>query len=216
VQTFALDGEDDGTPRAPLLTEGRTTMTKASELAWGFKLVAPQDGGPVPAEIEAPALWGARLILNDPHAGRPTVELLFDRQDLQADTEDARAALVKALDGEPKGEGAIKALLAFLTREARHYRIGRESADRFDRTLKGVRFRGSPNASHGYVYVTASLENIPTCDGCGTGGAFKGTAKFPGVCDKCRDEAKADARAEKSAVRERSSAGRGRFYGHGY
>lgn len=186
-------------------------MTKAIDLEWGFKLVAPQDGTEPSANIEAPALWGARLILNDIHAGRPVVELLFDRQDLKADTEEAKAALVKALDGEKKGEGAIKALIDFLTREARHYRISRESRDRFDRTLRGVRFRGSPNASHGYVYVTANLENLSTCDGCGAGGEHKGTKTFPGVCIKCRDELKADARAEKSVARERSSVRRG-FY----
>lgn len=175
---------------------------KASSLAWGFKLATSQDG----SVIEAPALWGARLIFNEPSSdqySRP-IELLWDRQDIQADTEEAKAALLAKLNGTPNGTGAIQALIDFLSHEARKYRIDRTSTARFDRTLKGVRFRGSPNGSHGYVYVTASLEDIETCDGCGTGGIHKGTKKFPGICDKCRDERKADERERAKLQRERT------------
>lgn len=153
--------------------------------------------------IEAPAVWGARLIV-DVRGQSDTgnrVELVHDRQSLRADTDEAKTNLVARLDGEKRGDGAISALLAFLSRGVRHCRIDPTGRENFDRTIRGVRFRGSPNASHGYIYVTGTLENVDTCDGCGTGGAFKGTKAYPGVCQKCADELKADARAAKSRAK---------------
>lgn len=113
---------------------------KASELTWGLKSV----------EIEAPALWGARCILEEWTARRETVmrrrlDVVWDRQGAQGD-ESARSALLDALnDG-----GALDAL-----RE--HFKSDRDDPEdvithaTFAGVLFTYRLRG------GYVYVTARL-----------------------------------------------------------
>lgn len=181
----------------------------SNDLAWGWKPEPP---------IEAPALWGARLLIQHCHSGgysdKAVVEVLWDRQDCRAEDSDDRHALVAKLDGKRENvqgfasetssserglalfsrpSGALSALLAYLARGLRSCRIDPAGRETFDVTLRGVRFRGSPNGSHGYVYVVACLENVATCDGCGTGGEH-GTKTYPGLCVKCRDEAKDEKR----------------------
>ncbi len=150
---------------------------KATELEFGFK----------DEMIEAPALWGARLIMEGRgEIEHRSVDLVWDRQSVIGEAE----TLKQALDGEPKGTGAIRLLLDHLTRRFRQFTIDpvEDETSYIDKTFKGVRFRGSPRKSHGYFYVTATLDHVgPTCDGCGTGGQH-GTKTYPGLCQKCRDE----------------------------
>ncbi len=150
-------------------------------------------------QVQAPALWGARLLLEEGSKGETMVSLLSDRQTLNADSPEARAALVAALDGKTRGEGAIAVLLAYLTRH-----VKREDFDLGGRApigpviLRSVEFRGNPNGSHGYIYVVGLLATdvCPTCDGCGK--VHAATIKAP-ICGECRELRKGEERERKRA-----------------
>jgi len=107
-------------------------------LAFGLAQAIPKD---------VAAVWGARLIAPD--------DLVYNRQDLKADTDEAKQELVLWLN--PEGGRAIERLLGAL--RERCYRLGQ------DRNFvamveddEGIIF-ASTNASGGYVYVTGYLKN---------------------------------------------------------
>lgn len=94
--------------------------------------------------------WGARLIAPN--------DLLWDRQDLIAENDGEKKALVAWLNGETRGQGAIKEALDWLKR---YY--GREI--RGDEPFQHILYEddqgivvGNTNASYGYVYVAGWLK----------------------------------------------------------
>jgi len=95
---------------------------------------------------EARAVWGARLIAPN--------DLLPDRQSLIAVDDEAKAALVAWLNGEPAGTGALKATLERLA-ELRLAGSSREETVIYE-DERG-RVVASPQGSFGYVYVAGWL-----------------------------------------------------------
>jgi hypothetical protein len=93
------------------------------------------------------AVWGARLIAPN--------DLVHDRQDLVADGEEAKAALVAWLNGETRGQGALAGALKHLATVFLS-NIDHEFVVYEDAT--GV-IVGNTQASHGYVYVAGWLKH---------------------------------------------------------
>ena len=101
---------------------------------------------------DAAAVWGARLIWPN--------DLLHDRQDLAARSDADKQALVEWLDGTPTGTGAI-----YQMREALRdpYKLGISPGTRYEIELnlyedERGKIVGSPQGSHGYVYVAGWLK----------------------------------------------------------
>lgn len=122
------------------------------------------------------AKWGARLIWPN--------DLVPNRQDLVAEDDDAKRALIAWLDGEPRGHGAIAKLREAL-REP--YSLGLSPMSDTPVTLyedaEGT-IIGNPQMSGGYVYVGAWLK--APAEVCA------GTADHDGQtindCDECNPE----------------------------
>lgn len=138
---------------------------KAATLTWGLHTV----------ETEAPAMWGARCILDRRamfsssydawcHSGRgrkpkrqgPTLDILWDRQSLEGDTTVDVAALKRKLNGpNDNGHGAIEAFRKWVEKEGREWPGGsRDTSGSV--VLKGVRFHYLDRG--GYLYVAAHVE----------------------------------------------------------
>jgi hypothetical protein len=92
------------------------------------------------------AVWGARLIAPN--------DLLWDRQGLIADDDEAKAELVAWLNGEVRGQGALNEALRRLARIPLA-NVDEEVVIYEDATGKIV---GNTQASHGYVYVAGWLK----------------------------------------------------------
>jgi hypothetical protein len=107
---------------------------KIADLQFGFKRT------PI---AEAPAFWGARAIYS-----RGEVDLLWDRQDLVADDDAAKARLKKA----------VNAALKKFCKWAGGHQFAQDNSEVRELVTKGVHFWASTNASYGYLYVTAALE----------------------------------------------------------
>lgn len=115
-------------------------MKSATELQWGLKL----------PNIEAPALWGARCILEewrDVHGRVQTnLDVVWDRQSaIGAEADNLCVAL--------KDRGILQ--------KFRKWAVGHGFLQTDDVTsvvIDGVRFHASTRRSFGYLYVTAHLE----------------------------------------------------------
>jgi hypothetical protein len=94
------------------------------------------------------AVWGARLIAPN--------DLLHDRQDLVAESEEAKAELVKWLNGEPAGHGALSEALDRLRLIPLSGSTDEEVRIYEDAT--GI-IVGNTQASYGYVYVCGYLKH---------------------------------------------------------
>jgi hypothetical protein len=99
---------------------------------------------------EVKAVWGARLIWPN--------DLVWNRQDLQARTDEAKAELMAWLNGPNSGDGALsKALLALRT----PYELNLNSYSNEEVVIyedeKG-KIIGSAQSSHGYLYVCGWLK----------------------------------------------------------
>ena len=98
------------------------------------------------------AVWGARLIWPD--------DLLHDRQDLASNDDKAKMALIKWLNGEVPGNGAIAKMREALQSP---YMVGIYPSMKFDdqgiiyEDDKGI-IVGSCQQSYGYVYVAGWLK----------------------------------------------------------
>ena len=113
-------------------------MSLVTQLTFGLKH---------PAIPVAPAFWGARAIYS-----RGEVDLLWDRQDLVADDDKAKEKLKKALN-------AAAGLKKFC-KWAGGYQFADDNAEVQELVTKnGVHFWASTNASYGYLYITAILED---------------------------------------------------------
>lgn len=118
------------------------------KLTFGLSAAVPED---------VTTAWGARLIAPD--------DLLHDRQDLVAASDDAKAALVAWLNGKVRGQGAISKALDYARENYSKYGTkyavtdisGREEEQH---TLyeddRGI-IVGNTNGSCGYLYVAAWL-----------------------------------------------------------
>jgi hypothetical protein len=103
----------------------------------------------------AHAVWGARLIAPN--------DLVWDRQDLQADDDDAKHDLIAWLNGEPEGSGAIAKMRDYLA--ANYSKYGSQDTLSPFNDILHVLYEdetgiivGSPQASCGYVYVSGWLK----------------------------------------------------------
>lgn len=100
--------------------------------------------------------WGARLI-----APR---DLLPDRQDLKAESDEAKAALIAWLNGSPPGTGAIDKALSEIERQYDKYGTGTGaicgSEDKEHLLYEDDQGKvvGNTNGSCGYVYVAGWLK----------------------------------------------------------
>lgn len=115
-----------------------TTMT----LAWGYNPGLPPG---------VRAAWGARLIWPD--------QLLWDRQDLVADDDAEKKALLRWLNGPEGQEGAVSKMRFMMHDQPVRDRLGGpagEQATELYRDDVGV-IVGSARGSHGYLYVAAWL-----------------------------------------------------------
>lgn len=110
-------------------------MHNATELEWGIK----------DKDIQAPAIWGARVLVEQGYRGKETYSLLWDRQGAVG-PEEARRGLQAALNG-----GAIDALFDYFKES-----LEDDEVDHF-LVRKGVKFWYSTRKSCGYVYVTGVL-----------------------------------------------------------
>jgi len=96
------------------------------------------------------AVWGARLIY--------PADLLHDRQDLAARSDEAKQELVAWLNGPGYGNGALKQALDALREDPYQFFSGQN-----DETCALIysdeqgEIIGSPQGSYGYVYVAAWL-----------------------------------------------------------
>ena len=100
------------------------------------------------------AVWGARLIF--------PADLVWDRQDLDSHNDEAKSALIAWLNGNPEGTGAIAKMREVLNDTNKRYELGvgtsRDDAEAVlyeDETGKII---GSPQSSHGYMYVAGWLK----------------------------------------------------------
>lgn len=109
-------------------------MKNASQLEWGLKHT----------DIQAPALWGARTIY---YTGR-IPDILWDRCDFIAETDEDKETLKRALNG-----GAFKQFLEWAPSHFNQSEAGRKVV-----TFDKVCFYADTNASCGYLYVTAHLK----------------------------------------------------------
>jgi hypothetical protein len=126
-------------------------MATADSLQWGYK--APS--------IEAPALWGARAIYGrDFGRNLYRTELLWDRQDLKADTDEAREALKRKLNGTAKRKGALHRFLKLADAAKFPGDVDiDEKAASLD--VDGVTFTFWTAGQSGYLYITARLAAKP-------------------------------------------------------
>lgn len=96
------------------------------------------------------AVWGARLIWPN--------DLVWNRQDIQADNDEAKDELVAWLNGPGRGDGALHEALTKLREPGTNFGWGSDSTDEAviyeDEQGKIV---GSPQGSFGYVYVCGWL-----------------------------------------------------------
>lgn len=93
------------------------------------------------------AVWGARLIAPN--------DLLHDRQDLLAQDDEGKAELVAWLNGEVRGQGALRRALDWLGENSLELRqVDEEFVVYEDATGRIV---GNTQASYGYVYVAGWL-----------------------------------------------------------
>lgn len=92
------------------------------------------------------AAWGARLIA--------PADLVWDRQDISADDDDAKRALVVWLNGDDGDTPAIRAMLDRLRdmRLSQDYEVTTIFEDERGQII------GSTNRSYGYVYVAGWLK----------------------------------------------------------
>lgn len=112
-------------------------MSTREKLGWGAERLVPE---------EAPAAWGARLIVTQ--TGQ--VDMLGDRQDLTGG-EDATRALLDVLKETPWREALI---LMLLDREV-ETQVAKDVTVYEDDKIKVA---GNSNASYGYFYVSAWLK----------------------------------------------------------
>ena len=107
------------------------------QLAFGLSRAIPDD---------VTTAWGARLIAPS--------DLLHDRQDLKAATDEAKQSLMVWLNGETRGQGALRQALNYLDA---HYMPQSGDVTTLYEDDRGV-IVGSTNQSHGYVYVAGWLK----------------------------------------------------------
>jgi hypothetical protein len=100
----------------------------------------------VPEDITT--AWGARLIAPN--------DLLHDRQDLKAESDEAKQELIAWLNGEPSGQGAISRALKALSEQASELRY-REGEFTVYEDEDGI-VVGNTQQSGGYVYVAGWLK----------------------------------------------------------
>jgi hypothetical protein len=98
----------------------------------------------------AQAVWGARLIYPN--------DLLHDRQDLAARSDEAKMALIAWLNGPGMGDGAIAKMRTNLTIPS-HFGLSQSSNEEavIYEDDEGI-IVGSPQGSFGYVYVAGWLK----------------------------------------------------------
>lgn len=102
------------------------------------------------------AVWGARLIWPS--------DLVHDRQDLAAHTDDAKVELMDWLNGTGSGDGAIGKMMAVLRDTNQRYEVGIHPRMKFEEEAvihedeKG-KIVGSDQASGGYLYVCGWLKD---------------------------------------------------------
>ena len=100
----------------------------------------------VPEDIKT--AWGARLIAPD--------DLLWDRQDLVADSAEAKAELIEWLNGDTPGNGAITKMREWL--RDNYYQLGQNDDELvLYNDIDGM-IVGSTQGSGGYVYVAGWLK----------------------------------------------------------
>jgi hypothetical protein len=100
------------------------------------------------------AAWGARLIWPN--------DLVYNRQDLDGHTSEAKDALIAWLNGPGGGDGAIGKMRAILSDTDKRFEIGITSASQEKEVViyedEVGKIVGSPQGSHGYVYVAGWLK----------------------------------------------------------
>jgi hypothetical protein len=110
-----------------------------TKIKLGFGLQPPED---------VTTAWGARLIA--------PADLLWDRQDLKTDSDEAKTALIAWLNGTPSGTGAIAKMQEALNGMGRYAMPdGDEFIPYEDETGKII---ANTNRSGGYVYVAGWLK----------------------------------------------------------
>ena len=96
------------------------------------------------------AVWGARLIWPN--------DLVWDRQDLDAHSDEDKQALISWLNGNPEGNGAIKAMKLALTTPSA---LGLSSTSDTEAVIfedETGKIIGSAQSSYGYLYVAGWLK----------------------------------------------------------
>ena len=105
-----------------------------------------------PENVEA--VWGARLIWPN--------DLVHDRQDLVGHSPEAKDALIAWLNGPGGGDGAIGKMRAKLGDANSRFEIGLTSNAQEEEVIiyedEIGKIVGSPQGSHGYVYVCGWLK----------------------------------------------------------
>jgi hypothetical protein len=124
-------------------------MTNAADLSFGLKQ----------STIEAPALWGARAILNTVRGGNLLVDIVWDRQDLKGEKEADFLALQRKLNGTKSRKGAIQAFCDAVFKGKVYPADLPEQVEPV--TLKGVEFHACTMRNSGYLYITARLAPVP-------------------------------------------------------
>ncbi len=132
--------------------ENPEATSTTSQLEWGY---------PIPVEVSADApRWGARAIYTETHAERHTtrgalmkrppdafaIELLWDRQGMAGGTEASRKTLATWLD---------KTGLPALRKECSKLYVCPDHDTVINLELDGYAMVASPNASYGYLYISA-------------------------------------------------------------
>jgi hypothetical protein len=109
------------------------------QLGFGYSRGVPED---------ITTAWGARLIAPN--------DLLHDRQDLVADSDEAKRELIAWLNGATPGKGAIREALKALSEQASELRY-REGEFTVYEDEDGI-IVGNTQQSGGYVYVSGWLK----------------------------------------------------------
>jgi len=110
------------------------------QLGFGMSRAVPED---------VTTAWGARLIA--------PADILWDRQDLVAENDEAKQELIAWLNGEPEGTGAIAKARDWLRENYRGMRQDWDDEHVLYEDADGT-IMGSTNASYGYVYVAGWLK----------------------------------------------------------
>jgi len=101
----------------------------------------------IPEDVKT--VWGARLIA--------PCDLVHDRQDLVAENDEAKSALIAWLNGSPSGSGAIAKMRDWLRANSWQIRGDRDQEHVLYEDDDGI-IVVNTNASYGYVYVAGWLK----------------------------------------------------------